>query len=287
MKASLPNHGSVNGGNARGNAGSGTARFFIIAVVLSVALYAAMIGLVYWQQEALIFHPRPLNADYHFTVAGVEEVKVAVDGAILSALHFKQPNAKGMVFFLHGNGGNVDSWLTSVDIYRRVNYDLFILDYRGFGKSTGHIGSEAQLHRDVLQAWQSIAPQYVGKKMVIYGRSLGSGLAAQLSIAAKPDLTVLVTPYLSLSAMAHLRYPWLPAIINRYPMRSDEWLPQIKNPVMILHGTIDSIIPINQAEALSRTRPSTELIVIPDAGHNDIHKFPLYLDTLAARLIGL
>ena len=214
-----------------------------------------------------------------------------VDGALLHALHFKQPNPKGVVFFLHGNGGNVASWLTTIDFYRRVNYDLFILDYRGYGKSTGRIESETQLHSDVLAAWKFITPQYAGKKLVVYGRSLGTGLAAALSISTKPDLTVLVTPYFSLNAMGQLRYPWLPSVIGRYPMRSDEWLPQIKNPVMILAAGADEVIPVAQAESLSRIRlgsqQSAEYTVVPGAGHNDIHKFPLYLDTLAARLIGL
>ncbi len=268
-------------------------RILIIAVIALVALYAAILVLVYWKQEALIFHARPLAADYRFPIAEVAEVSVPVDGAVLNALHFKQPNSKGVVFFLHGNGGNVASWLTSIDFYRRVNYDLFIVDYRGYGKSTGRIESEAQLNNDVLAAWKFITPQYAGKKLVVYGRSLGTGLAAALSTAIEPDLTVMVTPYFSLDAMGQLRYPWLPSIINRYPMRSDEWLPQIKNPVMILAAGDDEVIPVSQAELLSRVRlgsqknARSEYTVIPGAGHNDIHKFPLYLDTLSARLMGL
>ena len=261
--------------------------FFVIATSAAAMLYGGVAGLVYWKQEALIFHPTPLGTDYHFELPDVTELRILVEGATLSALHFKQANPKGIVFFLHGNAGNLESWLTSIDFYRSVNYDLFIIDFRGFGKSTGHIESEAQLHRDVLQAWQSIAPQYVGKKKVVVGRSLGTGLAAEFSMAAKPDLTVLISPYLSLNAMAQERYPWLPSIINRYPMRSDEWLPQIKTPVMILHGSIDGIIPIAQSEALARTRPQTEFVVVPGAGHNDIHKSPIYLDTLTARLVAL
>jgi uncharacterized protein len=64
-----------------------------------------------------------------------------------------------------------------------VNYDLFIIDYRGYGKSTGRIESEVQLHADVRAAWEAIAPRYRGKPIVIYGRSLGTGLAASLATA--------------------------------------------------------------------------------------------------------
>ena len=261
--------------------------FFALAATGLIATYVAIAGWVYWRQEALIFHPTPLNADYRFAVPDVTEVRIPVDGATLSALHFKQAKPKGVVFFLHGNAGNLESWVTSVDFYRRINYDLFIIDFRGFGKSTGHIESEAQLHHDVAQAWAFIAPQYAGKKWVVVGRSLGTGLAAKFSIAAKFDLTVLISPYLSLNAMAQERYPWLPSALNRYPMRSDEWLPKINTPVLILHGAMDGVIPLVQGEALARTRPHTDLIVVPNAGHNDIHKFPLYLDNLSARLMAL
>ncbi len=243
--------------------------------------------LVYFQQERLIFHPVPLSADHRFSVPGVEEVSIPVKGATLSALHFRLPDPKGVVFFLHGNSGNLDSWLTSVEFYRRANFDLFVLDYRGFGKSSGQVESEAQLHEDVKAAWQFIAPRYAGKKMVIYGRSLGTGLAAKLASEVQPDLTVLVSPYLSLNAMAQLRYPWLPGFINRYPMRSDLWLPAVKTPVMILHGDQDGVIPLAQGEALRATRPSTEFVMVPGAGHNDIHKFPFYLSTLQARLAAM
>ncbi len=279
--------------NARGKRGfaANIRRILIVTGIVVVALYVAILALVYWKQEALIFHAKPLAADFRFTMPDIFEVNVPVEGGLLHALHFKQANPKGVVFFLHGNGGNVASWLTSVDFYRRVNYDLFILDYRGYGKSTGHIESEAQLNNDVLAAWKFITPQYAGKKLVVFGRSLGTGLAAALSTSIKPDLTVMVTPYLSLKAMGQLRYPWLPSVINRYPMRSDEWLPQIKNPVMILAAGADEVIPVAQAELLSRVRlgsqQSAEYTVVPGAGHNDIHQFPLYLDTLAARLIGL
>ncbi len=210
-----------------------------------------------------------------------------VAGAQLSALHLRLPNPKGVVFFLHGNSGNLQTWLTSVDFYRRVNYDLFIIDYRGYGKSSGQIESEAQLHDDMRVAWNKVAPLYAGKKLVVYGRSLGTGLAAKLSSDVQPDLTVLVSPYESLKAMGDAHYPWLPGLVNRYTMRTDEWLPAIKGPVMIEHGDVDTLIGLSHGERLKKIRAGTELVVVPGAGHNDIHQFPIYLNTLSERLKNL
>ncbi len=246
--------------------------------------YGVIAAYVYAQQESLIFRPAPLAADHRFAIPGVDEVRVPVAGAELSALHFRLPNPTGIVFFLHGNAGNLQTWLTSVDIYRRVNYDLFMVDYRGFGKSTGQVESEQQLHDDVKAAWNQIAPQYAGKKIAIYGRSLGTGLATRLARDIQPDLTILVSPYVSLQAMGDEQYPWLPGFINRYPMRSDEWLTAIARPVVILHGDRDTLIPISHGEKLKALRAATEMLVITGAGHNDIHKFPAYLDGLAERL---
>ncbi|MEP7157243.1 MAG: alpha/beta fold hydrolase [Betaproteobacteria bacterium] len=250
----------------------------------AVVGYSFIAGYVYFKQEGLIFRPTPLAADYRYDIPGVTEVKVPVAGAELSALQLRLPDPKGVVFFLHGNAGNLQSWIANVDFYRRVNFDLFMLDYRGFGKSTGTVEGEQQLHDDVKAAWQQIAARYAGKKIVIYGRSLGTGLATRLASEIQPDLTVLVSPYSSLKAMGDQQYPWLPGIINRYPMQTDGWLPLVKAPVMIVHGDKDRLIPISHAEALRKIRPQTEMLVITGAGHNDIHKFPAYLDGLADRL---
>ncbi|MCY7387913.1 MAG: alpha/beta hydrolase [Burkholderiales bacterium] len=254
---------------------------------MAALAYVGIVALVYFRQEKLIFSPVPLNADHQFKIADVEEVKVPVAGAELSALHLRLPNPKGVVFFLHGNGGNLQTWLTGVDFYRRVNYDLFMIDYRGYGKSSGQIESEAQLHDDMRVAWNRIAPQYAGKKLVVYGRSLGTGLAAKLSSDVQPDLTVLVSPFESLKAMGDAHYPWLPGLVNRYPMRSDEWLPKIKGPIVIQHGDMDTLIGLSHGERLTKLREGIELVVVNGAGHNDIHKFQKYLDTLADRLKNL
>ncbi len=246
--------------------------------------YCVIAGWVYAKQEGLIFRPAKLPADHIFGIPGVEEVNVPVAGATLSALHLRLADPKGVVFFLHGNGGNLETWMTNTDFYRRANYDLFMLDYRGYGKSAGRIESEQQLHEDVKAAWNQIASQYAGKKIVVYGRSLGTGLAAKLASEIQPDLTILVSPYFSLQAMGDEHYPWLPAFINRYPMHSDLWLPAIKRPVVIVHGDRDSLIPVSHGEKLRRLRASTEMMIITGAEHNDIHKFPSYLDGLAERL---
>ena len=260
------------------------------AVILAalVALgYAGALGLLYVTQERIILPASALAADYRFQFdQPFEEVWIPVQGASLHALHFKQPNPRGVVFFLHGNAGNLVSWTTGLDFYRRVNYDLFIVDYRGYGKSTGHIENEAQLYADARTAYDAMAPLYRDKPIVIYGRSLGTALAASLARDVQPRLLVLVSPFSSLAASAAQAYPWAPEWVLKYPLRTDAIIGDIKSPILLIHGSEDKLIPLSHSERLKAlARSPVELLVVPGAGHSDIHKFPVYLDGLAARLI--
>lgn len=272
---------------------------FVITASLLLGLTAYVAGLVwlYVKQEGLLFKPVPLAASQPLQGLttqgeGVSEFTVAVPGARLSGLQLTLPNAKGVVFFLHGNRGNLDEWFVNTQIYRRYNMDLVMLDYRGFGKSTGQIESEAQLRSDVRAAWDQIAPHYAGKKRVIYGRSLGSGLAAGLSADLErektpPELTVLVSPYSSMSSLTAQIYPYVPQAVLRYPLRTDQLLPKIKSPLLLMHGDRDKLIPPSHSQSLKVISPQAQLLIVNGAGHGDIHKFEAYLQGFGGVLAGL
>ena len=260
----------------------------MVAAGLAVLAYAGIVLALYLLQERLIFPASVLPADYQFHFdQRFKEIRIPVPGASLDALHFTQPDPRGLVFFLHGNAGDLSTWTTGIDFYRKVNYDLFMFDYRGYGKSTGKIDGEAQLHADARAAWDAIAPAYKSRNLpiVIYGRSLGTGLAAQLARDVSPALLVLVTPYASLAAAAGRAYPFAPEWILKYPLRTEAIIGEVKSPVLLVHGTRDAVIPLSDSERLRSLAPAPAgLLVIDGAGHNDIHRFPAYLDGLAARL---
>lgn len=258
-----------------------------IVVLVGVLGWVALLALLYFAQERLIFPATKLPADhaFRFDQQRFAEVRIPVPGATLHALHFTQAKPRGLVFFLHGNAGNLETWTTGVDFYRRVNYDLFILDYRGYGKSTGAIDGEHQLHADVRAAWDAIAPRYRDVPIVIYGRSLGTGLAARLARDVHPALLVLVTPYSSLAAAARRAFPIAPEFLLKYRLRTDTLIGDVRSPVLLMHGNRDTLIPLADSEALlARVRAPAELLVVEGAGHNDIHLFPTYLEPLATRL---
>jgi uncharacterized protein len=247
--------------------------------------YLLVLTLIWWGQEWLLFRPQTLPADHRFNLPDdVKEVWVDVPGAKLHALHLRRPQPRGLVFFLHGNAGSLQDWFVNSDFYRQQNLDLVMLDYRGYGKSTGRIENEAQLHADVMVTWQSVAaqPQYLGKQRIIFGRSLGTGLAAHLAAQVQPELTVMVSPYFSMLAMAQDRYPWVPSGLSRYPLRTDQVLGRVKGPVLLVHGGVDRMINPSHSQRLKAVVPQVELLVLPEAGHNDLQEFAQYGDALRA-----
>jgi pimeloyl-ACP methyl ester carboxylesterase len=210
-----------------------------------------------------------------------------VPGAAISVLEMRLPDPRGVVFFLHGNAGNLASWFINPAFYREANFDLVMMDYRGYGKSTGRIESEAQLHADVAAVWRAVAPRYGGRKVVVYGRSLGSALAAQLAVQLQPDLTVLVSPFVSIRALAREQFAWAPPFLVRYPLRTDLALPRIAAPVLLFHGDLDQVIPAASSVQLQALAPRARLVVVPGAGHNDIHEFESYRQPLRQALAQL
>lgn len=261
-------------------------RALLIALIVVAGLYAGVVGLLWWSQERLLFHPEKLPVEFRFEVGpDVHETWVDVPGARLNALHLRLPAPDGVVFFLHGNAGSLRNWFVNAEFYRRANLDLYMIDYRGFGKSSGRIESQAQLEADVRAAWAQVAPKYAGKRRIIYGRSLGTGLAAGLAVEVQPELTVLVSPYTSMVTLAREHYPWVPVAALRYPLRTDEALKRVRGPVLLAHGANDELIRPLHSERLRADAPQAELLLVAGAGHGDIHEFPAYLQGLTAALV--
>lgn len=263
-------------------------RLAALLLLLPALLWAAAIALLWWKQEALLFFPQPLPADTPLaTEPDVHEHTVDVPGARLSVLQLRLPEPRGVVFFLHGNAGNLQSWFTNTDFYRRAGFDLVMVDYRGYGKSTGRIESEAQLHADVMAVWRTFSPHYAGKRIVLYGRSLGTGLAAELAATVQPDLTVLVSPYASIAGLARTHYPWVPPQVLRYPLRTEVSAPRIRGPLLLVHGDRDDLIPITESNRLQAAMPGARLLRIEGGGHNDLQDFSAYRQGMADALAAL
>ncbi len=261
-------------------------RRMIKLLIFAVVLWSLAIAVIWFMQEKLLFHPEPLSANAKFKLEYTSEVFIDVPGAKLHALYLHQPpeKSKGIVLFLHGNAGNLETWFTGTDFWLATGFDVLMPDYRGFGKSTGRIESEAQLNDDVLRMWQFVADNYKDKKIVFYGRSLGTGLAAKLATQVPADLLVLVSPYESMKQLSREYYRWVPSFILRYPLKTNELLPQVHTPILLLHGTQDKLISSEHSKRLLALNPQARLLEIEGAGHGDIHNFDTYTNTLKQAL---
>lgn len=264
---------------------------FSLGVVAAVgAAYTAAIGWLWLRQERLLFEPTRLSPDLALVDApDVHERWVEVPGARLSTAHLRLAAPRGVVFFLHGNSGNLRDCLVDLDAFRQANFDVVMFDYRGFGKSSGAIASEEQLRADVRAVWAEFAPLYDNKRVVISGQSLGTalaaGLAAELCAAGRgPDLTVLVSPYSSMRALADELYPWVPRKVLRYPLHTAEHAARLSGPLMLIHGDKDKLIGIHHSHALRSAAPTAQLHCVEGAGHNDLHMFPSFRAALHGAL---
>jgi uncharacterized protein len=264
---------------------------FSLGLIAAVgAVYTAAIGWLWFRQERLLFEPTPLPPDEPLVSdPDVHEAWVDVPGARLSVAQLRVPAPRGVVFFLHGNSGNLRDCLVDLDAFRQADFDVVMFDYRGYGKSSGCIASEEQLRADVREVWSRYAGQYEGKRVVIAGQSLGTalaaGLAAELCAADRaPHLTVLVSPYSSMRALAEELYPWVPRQVLRYPLHTAEHAARMKCPLMLIHGDRDELIGIHHSHALRTAAPAAQFLCVEGAGHSDVHKFPSFRKALHGAL---
>lgn len=260
---------------------------FIISILLiALVLYVAGCGFLYFKQEALLFYPEKLPATYQFHFPGEyrEYPITAPDGTRLNGLLFKTPAPKGLIFFLHGNGGSLAGWGAVAATYTRLGYDVFLLDYRGYGKSQGRINSQAQLLGDVETAYNQLKAEYAEQSIVIAGYSVGTGPAAWLASQHRPRLLLLHAPYYSLADMAAHTiklWPVLPGWLLRYPLPTNEFVQRVATPVVLFHGDHDEVIPYNSSVRLKALlKPADQLITIRGAGHNGLLDSPQYQEAI-------
>ncbi|EMR02464.1 alpha/beta hydrolase [Cesiribacter andamanensis] len=262
----------------------------LISILGTLALlYALLCLLLYLLQENFIFFPQQLPQDYRFRYgAGVEERYIPTAGGMqLHGLLFRADSLQAaagqrrLVFFLHGNAGSLASWGDVAPSYTRLGYDVFLLDYRGYGKSGGSLRSQQQLLEDVQAAYRQLLQEYREENTVVLGISLGSGPAAWLAARHKPRLLVLLTPYYSLTDMMRRTMPIVPPFLLKYPLPTYQYLQGVEAPVYLVHGTRDEVIPYASSLRLQQhLKPGDSLIPIEGEYHNSLHASPAYQQQL-------
>ncbi|NQZ43502.1 MAG: alpha/beta fold hydrolase [Flavobacteriaceae bacterium] len=258
---------------------------WLYITILIAAVYVLLSLLLYFLQDYFLFKPEKLTADFqfHYDNQETEEYNIETrDGAVINGLRFKAKDPKGVVFYLKGNSKSIKGWGKFAVDFTRHGYDVIMVDYRGFGKSTGRRTQKA-VKRDMQLIYNKIKDKVAEKYIILYGRSLGSGFATKLASMNDPRMLILDAPYYSLSKVAKKYIPFMPlSLLIKFPMPTYKWMKYVKCPIHIIHGTDDKLIPYKTSVKLSRIQPkTTTLHTVIGGGHKNLNTFESYHQMLS------
>ncbi|HTQ64629.1 MAG TPA: alpha/beta fold hydrolase [Puia sp.] len=249
-----------------------------ILLYIVIAIIALSV-VVYFVQDRFIFRPEKLPKDftYKYDIPFKELFFDIEPGVRINGLHFFRPQPAGLILYFHGNTRSIKGWAKYARDFYRYNYDVVLVDYRGFGKSTGK-RSEKEMINDMQFVYNNLSVQYPEDHIIVYGRSIGSGFAAKIASDNNPRYLILDSPFYNFGKVVTRFLPFLPVrFILRYQLRTDKWILHVKCHTYIIHGTRDWLIPIRQSEELQSLNPQKiTLIRIQGGGHNNLPSFPEY-----------
>ena len=251
---------------------------FLVTVVI---IYVIISVAIYYIQDYLLFKPEKLPKDFQFNYENqeIEEHNLETrDGAVINGILFKpKGESKGIVLYLKGNSKSIKGWGKFAVDFTRHGYNVLMVDYRGFGKSTGRRSQKA-IKRDLQEVYNKIKDRTKESRIILYGRSLGSGFAAKLASMNSPRLLILDAPYYSLTKVTKRYMPFMPlSILIKYPLPTYKWLKYVQCPIHIIHGTNDKLIPFKSSVKLSKVNPKlTKLHTVIGGGHKNLNNFESY-----------
>ncbi len=249
---------------------------FILTVV---GLYILLMVGLYFFQEKLIFQSKKLNKNFTYSFdKEFEEINLTTkDNSVINALHFKVNNPKGVILYFHGNKGSLERWGNIASKFTDYGYDVFVMDYRGYGKSTGK-RIEKKLYNDALLCYNYIKETYSEDNIILYGRSLGGTFATYVASKYKPKKLILESPFFNLANTADFHYPFSPIFLLKYKFPSDEYITKVICPITIFHGTKDTVTPHKGGEKLFKKAivKHKEFVTIDTGTHHNLATFELY-----------
>ncbi len=248
----------------------------VIGAIFATSAFIA--GLVLfgapWLERSLMYSPDPtrvMPADAG--LAGVEELTLSIpDGARIVAWYSPAADRQPTLLYVHGNAGTLADRVERIASYQRRGVGVFIMSYRGYSGSTGR-PSETNNVADAVFAYDSLRARGVGSRdIIVYGESIGTGIAVQVATARDVGGVILDAPYTSIVDIAEIFYPYLPARLlmrDRYETL-DKHLPKLTAPVLVIHGEADEVIPVEMGRRVAAAAPAGgEIATFPEAGHSD------------------
>jgi fermentation-respiration switch protein FrsA (DUF1100 family) len=234
-------------------------------------------------EKRLIFHPDKSNDHTTPDAYGIQYDDVTFrteDGLNLNGWFV--PGKKSLpdadlhtLLWFHGNSGNINRRLDNIKmLHDRVPVNVFIFDYRQYGKSEGKISEQGTyIDARAALAYLHSRNDINNEKIIFFGRSLGSAVAVELAVQEKCRALILETPFTSIKEMGKKLYPFLPfTFFLRTKYDSLSKIRDIKVSTLIMHGDKDELVPIEQGKMLyEKANEPKEFYTIPGAMHNDTH----------------
>lgn len=253
---------------------------FIIYVLLPLSLM--LFGMYFGQRKLMYIPSQAIFSPQDVQVPGFEEVTLTTSDQLnLRSWYFKADN-KPTILYLHGNAGNFAHRAPIVKAYMAHGYGVLLLGYRGYGGNPGS-PTEAGLYRDARAGVEFLKSHGVKPaNIVLFGESLGTGVAVQMALEYPVKSLVLQSAYTSMVDVGHYHYPFLPVswlLKDRYDSASK--IERIKQPLLFLHGINDRIVPVTLAKKLVALANAPKVAkYYPDHGHNDLVSQQLQADVL-------
>ena len=243
----------------------------LVRIVVLAYLGAAIVLL--FLQSRLMYHPvRELETTPGQSGLEFEDVFLTTsDGVKLHGWYVPAPNRKGVFLFFHGNAGNISHRVDSIGIFHRIGYDVFIIDYRGYGRSEGK-PTEKGTYRDAEAAWRYLTEQrgISPREIVIFGRSLGGAVAMELAAKHGPATIIVESGFTSAPDLAASTFPFFPVRwLCRFRYNSLERIASLHCPVLVIHSQDDDLIPFENGRRLFDAAPSPKQFLQIEGGHND------------------
>ena len=255
--------------------------------IITLVVTVSALGCAGLFQHRLIFFPDRLDKDEDLSWTGAsEEVFVTTeDGARIHGLFFEAPEtSQGVVLYFHGNAGSVASWHQVAQRLVGHDVDVFLVDYRSYGKSRGDL-SEQGLYFDGQATYEHLRERgYAPEEILVHGRSLGSAVATWVAVEYPVAGLVLETPFTDLKSLARDIFPiGFPERLFRYHFDNMGRARHIDVPTWVVHGTRDDIVPIGHGQLVYEELPRAwKFTVIEGGGHNNLMTFDDYRRDLTA-----
>ncbi|WP_286857318.1 alpha/beta hydrolase [Sphingobacterium sp. UBA7625] len=221
------------------------------------------------------------SAVFQFDVPFEEKFINVNDNTVLHSLLFKAKKPKGVIFYLHGSNNALDTWGKVAPIYTSNEYDVFMLDYRGYGKSQGKVTDEDSLYQDIQIVYDKLRETYSENQIIVLGQSMGTALASYIAAKNNPNLLILQAPYYNMKDWTNDVAPELDTTNIPYNFDNASFLKKVKCPVIIFHGNKDTAVYYGSSVKLSKLLKATDqFITLQDESHNDFSKNEAYLSSI-------